>query len=86
MKNIDLTEERKKVALLRNKNKIIDNGSENRPIRLKEISDQDKLNLNRGPTDYIFLDKRNPEHKKSSGNKPGSHSLTELHNFRTHHK
>ncbi len=70
MKDLDSTEKKEQIVLLSKDNTIVDNASENQPIRLHEISDKDKLKLER----------------KSADQKNGSHNLTQLYNFRTHHK
>ncbi len=80
MKDFNSIETRKKAVILRNKSEFIDNAVENQPIRLDEASASDKRSISRSSTD-IFIRK-----EKTPGAKTGSHSLTQLHNFRSHHK
>ncbi len=86
MKDLDSTENKKKIVLLHDENIVIDNASENQPIRLKDISAQDKLNLQGNSADYIFCDERGFDRKSTGNQKNGSHNLTQLHNFRSNHK
>ncbi len=86
MKDLDSIENKEKIVLLRNEKKSVDIALENQPIRLKEIAAQDKLNLNKLPNDYIIRNDSGSEQNNASEKKTGSHNLTQLHNFRTHHK